>query len=150
MTVGEEKIFFHSEDTPFELLKTDRISQWIEQVILQENHQLNQLNFIFCSDKYLLQINLSYLKHDTFTDIITFPYAEPPLVEGDIFLSVDRVTENAQTFEVSFEEELYRVLIHGVLHLCGYLDKTDEQKKLMREKENEAIKLFFDRFLPEN
>ena len=141
MTPEEAKIYFHSEDTPFELLDPTKIAQWIETVILKENHQLNQLNFIFCSDAYLHQINLTYLNHDTFTDIITFPYVEPPLVEGDIFLSIDRIEENAQIFGVTFEKELHRVIIHGVLHLCGYPDKSEAQKKKMREKENQALLL---------
>ena len=141
MTLEEKKIYFHSEDTSFELLETAKTAQWIETVTQQENYTLTQLNIIFCSDKYLHQINLDYLNHDTFTDIITFPYAKSPFVEGDIFLSVDRVKENAQLFKVSFEEELQRVIIHGVLHLCGYTDKTATQKKEMRQKENEALLL---------
>ena len=89
--------------------------------------QLIGLSYIFCSDAYLHNINVEYLNHDTLTDIITFPYLSPPEIEGDIFISVDRIRENAQTFQVTFEQELHRVIIHGVLHLCGQGDKTEEE-----------------------
>ena len=132
-------IEFHYEDTDFELPESNAVSTWIQSVITTEKHQLRHLNYIFCSDEYLHQINVEYLNHDTYTDIITFPFAESPLVESDIFISVDRVRENAISFNTTFESELRRVIIHGVLHLCGYRDKTEEEKKMMRKKEEEYI-----------
>lgn len=137
----EETIFFHSEDIPFQLDKPSIIISWIEKIIKQEGKILQNLNFIFCTDPYLHQINLEYLQHDTYTDIITFPYKKPPNIEGDIFISIDRVQDNAQSFKASFTEELHRVIIHGVLHLCGYLDKTPAEKKEMRAKEDAALQL---------
>ncbi len=137
----ESPIQFHTEDVTLNLSHPDLLQQWIRSVLLQENCRLESLNFIFCSDEYLHQINLEYLQHDTFTDIITFPYQAPPVVEGDIFISVERVRENAQTFQVPFETELHRVMIHGVLHLCGYLDKSPKEKEAMSKKETEALHL---------
>lgn len=138
----DEPILFHQEDTDFELPTADVHAQWIQRLIQAEKASLSQLNFIFCSDEALLKINIEYLNHDTYTDIITFPYAKPPDIEGDIFISIDRVRENATHFGNSFEEELRRVMSHGVLHLCGYGDKTAEEKKQMRKKEAEAMQLF--------
>ena len=135
------KIVFHSESIEFSLDNEDRIRQWINQVIQNANCTLIQLSYIFCSDEYLHQINVEYLQHDTYTDIITFPYQEAPQIEGDLFISIDRVRENAQTFKASFLEELQRVMIHGVLHLCGQGDKTDEEQKVMRQKEAWALEI---------
>lgn len=135
----EEQILFHLEDVEFEFSKLEQITHWIHSIIKQEKKTLEQINFIFCSDTYLHQINLEYLNHDTFTDVITFPYSKLPIIEGDIFISLERIKENGKIFEVSFEEELHRVMIHGVLHLCGYGDKTTEDKEQMTQKENEAL-----------
>lgn len=137
----EDPIQFHIEDTELELSRPGLLRRWIQSVIERENRRLEFINFVFCSDSYLHQINLDYLHHDTYTDIVTFPYREPPVVEGDIFISVERVRENAQTFQASFQTELHRVMIHGVLHLSGYLDKSPEEKKEMTNKENEALDL---------
>ena len=137
----EEGIFFQNEDVSLELNDSSSLVHWIEQVITTEDKTLKSLNFIFCSDAYLHQINVEYLQHDTLTDIITFPYSRPPIIEGDIFISIDRIKENASTFNTSFENELHRVIIHGVLHLCGYLDKTPKEKKEMRAKEDGALAL---------
>lgn len=134
-------IEYFTEDTNFTLEDPEELSNWIGSVIDAEGKNLIQLNFIFCSDAYLHQINLEYLDHDTLTDIITFPYSDPPKIHGDIFISVDRIKENAEKFEVSFSEELHRVIIHGVLHLCGYGDKLPEEKTLMTRKENEALQM---------
>ncbi|MEL6657665.1 MAG: rRNA maturation RNase YbeY [Bacteroidota bacterium] len=112
---------------------------WIEAVIQQHECTLGALSYIFCSDPYLHQLNVEYLDHDTLTDIITFPYAEPPLVSGDLYISLDRVADNAQDRSLSFGQELRRVVIHGVLHLCGYGDKTDKEAARMRELEDEAL-----------
>ena len=109
-------------------------------LILNEKHSLKTLNFIFCTDEYLHSINLQYLNHDTYTDIITFDNSEGDgLIEGDIFISIDRVKENANKFDVSLEKEIKRVMAHGVLHLCGYIDKTAGEAKQMRLKEDEAL-----------
>ena len=135
----DEKINYFSEDIDFSLLNHSIIFDWILDTIQAERKELSQLNFIFCSDNYLHQINLEYLNHDTLTDVITFPYAEGKIVEGDIFISIDRIRENAETYKVTFEEELHRVMIHGTLHLLGYLDKTTEDKIQMTQKENEYL-----------
>lgn len=131
---------FHVEDVEFTLPAQDAIVGWIEHVIDSQDCALGFLNVIFCSDEHLHGMNMAYLDHDTLTDIITFPYAPPPKIEGDIFISIDRVQENAQVFDVSFLHELHRVIIHGVLHLCGQGDKTPEEKGQMRAKEDEALK----------
>lgn len=133
-------INFFSEEISFELPNSEKIQQWILQTIETENHLLEELNYIFCNDDYLLQMNLEYLDHDTLTDIITFDNSEEEgKIAGDIFISIERVVENAQIFEVSFENELQRVMIHGVLHLLGYADKGEENERLMREKENHYL-----------
>ena len=138
----EESIDFETEDINFELTNYQQVSEWIKQVIHKYNYQLGALTFIFCSDDYLHKINLEYLDHDTLTDIITFDNAdEEGIIEGDIFISFDRVKENAQDLNVSFEDELHRVIIHGVLHLLGIDDKTPELKAIMRIKENESLQL---------
>lgn len=136
------QIQFFSEDTSFTPGHKDSISLWIQKSIINEKLQLISLNFIFCSDEYLLRINQEYLKHDYYTDIITFDNSiEPEKLEGDVFISADRVKENADQNLVAFKEELKRILIHGVLHLCGYNDKTIDEKALMTEKENAYLSL---------
>lgn len=136
-------INFHVEDTDFKLQQKLKLKNWLKSVLEAEGFVLGDINYVFCSDEYLLKINVEYLDHDYLTDIITFDNSEDEeLIEGDIFISIDRVVDNAKTFQVSTEHELRRVLVHGVLHLCGYLDKTDEEEKLMREKENHYLKLF--------
>ncbi len=137
----EPDIFFETEEIDFILPNADRISGWIKAVIDLEEKQLHQLTYIFCSDEYLHELNLEYLDHDTYTDIITFPYSEPPLIEGDIFISIGRVRDNAAQLDLTFEEELHRVMIHGVLHLCGYADKSPEEAQRMRQKENIALRM---------
>lgn len=122
------------------LNETD-LTNWISKVCLSENHQLGDISLIFCSDDYLLDMNRTHLDHDYYTDIITFDYTDNQIVSGDLFISVDRVRENASDFNVSFQHELHRVMIHGVLHLCGYKDKSDDEEKLMRTKENNALSM---------
>ena len=139
--IEEEQIFFELEQADFKLAHPEQLISWIKSILEKEQRELVQLTFIFCDDAYLIEINKEYLNHDTYTDIITFPYLEPPLIEGDIFISIERVAENAKQYQVSFEQELHRVMIHGVLHLCGYPDKTEEEAKQMRAKENEALTL---------
>lgn len=140
--LSEALVSFHSEAINFQLKQESAIQQWINEVIEHQNANLVNLSYVFCNDEYLHAINLEYLNHDTLTDIITFPYLEPPNVEGDIFISIDRVRENAKTFQVPFEQELRRVIIHGVLHLCGQADKTEEEAKQMRQKEEVALAMF--------
>ena len=137
--IDEPGISFFAEDVAMPELDVPAIEKWIEQTIERESAQLGALNFIFCSDNYLLEINQEYLQHDTYTDIITFPYTHPPAINGDIYISTDRTADNAASFGVTPRQELMRVIIHGVLHLCGYEDKTPEDKAKMTEKENEAL-----------
>lgn len=129
-------------ETEFELSNETEISNWLTQVILSENKKEGDINYIFCDDDYLVQINEQYLDHDTLTDIISFDYSVGNELHGDIFISVERVADNAIDFSVTFDEELKRVLVHGVLHYCGYKDKTDQDKEIMRKKENEKIQMF--------
>ncbi len=137
----EPRIAFHAEDVDYPLAGEELLRRWIEQVIERAGCRLGQLNYIFCSDEYLYRLNVEYLDHDTYTDIITFPYAEPPLVHGDLFISVERVRDNARELNVPFEDELHRVMIHGVWHLCGQGDKTPEEARTMRRREDEALVL---------
>jgi len=129
-------------EVDFELSDINYYSDWLSRVIISESKIDGDLNYIFCDDEYLLGINQQYLNHDTYTDIITFDYCDGDTISGDIFISIERVEDNAQEYSVSFEEELHRVMAHGVLHLLGYKDKSDQEARLMREKENEKIKLF--------
>ena len=124
------------------LQDTTNYSDWINRVLGSEDFQLGQLDYVFCTDDFLLKLNTTYLNHDTFTDIITFDYSNGKVISGDIFISTERVKENAKTYGVGFENELLRVMSHGVLHLMGYGDKTDAEKELMRLKEEEKIKMF--------
>ncbi len=137
-----DAIHFHAEEVDFHLTDEPATQLWIQAAIQQHNFRLKQLNFIFCSDGYLHKINLDYLQHDTLTDIITFDQSEESgVIEGDIFISVERVEENASLLNVTFDEELHRVMIHGVLHLMGHEDKTDAQKQEMRKKEEACLSL---------
>lgn len=129
-------ISFHSEDVDFQLENEQKLIDWINSTIQQEEKSATEITYVFCSDEFLYQMNLDYLNHDTYTDIITFDYTENSFVSGDIFISIDRVKENAIKFNTTFLNELSRVIIHGVLHLVGYKDKTTEQKQVMRSKED--------------
>ncbi|MFV0553361.1 MAG: rRNA maturation RNase YbeY [Mangrovibacterium sp.] len=129
-------ILFHFEDVKKFSLERNKIKSWIKSSIEAEEKKLGDVNFIFCSDDYLLDVNRQYLNHDYYTDIITFDYVEDRLISGDLFISCDRVVENAETFQVKFDEEMRRMLIHGVLHLLGYKDKEPADKELMTSKEN--------------
>ncbi|MCE7055349.1 rRNA maturation RNase YbeY [Algoriphagus sp. AGSA1] len=136
-------INFFIEEISFALKNRRRRKAWLRQLALSENHDIAELNYIFCSDDYLLTINKEYLNHDTFTDIITFDNSEEEgVIEGDIFISIDRVKDNARTLKIQEEEELNRVISHGLLHLLGYKDKTKAQSVLMRNKEDFAISLY--------
>lgn len=135
-------IHFFTENICFKLARPLQIKRWVKTVALQENCKVGELNFIFCDDAYLHKINLQYLNHDDYTDIITFDNSDKPqYIEGDIFISIERVKENAQSMGVSFERELHRVMIHGVLHLLGYKDKTYEEVVRMRRREDEALEI---------
>jgi probable rRNA maturation factor len=138
----DHPIEFYSEDLDFSLSNPEQVADWIASIIEQHEFELVGLTYVFCSDEYLHQMNVEYLDHDTLTDIITFDNAdEEGTVEGDIFVSIDRVRDNAQTLGIPFEDELHRVLIHGVLHLLGFKDKTDEQEALMRKQEDSCLSL---------
>jgi rRNA maturation RNase YbeY len=132
-------INFYFEDIEEFQLDLPRSKKWIKNTILKEGRKTGDITFIFCSDEYLLEINKQYLDHDYYTDIITFDYVEKDVISGDIFISADRVRENAATFGVSFSNELNRILIHGVLHLLGYKDKEADEKKLMTSKEDNYL-----------
>jgi len=129
-------------ETDFLLEDETRYSDWISKVISSEQKKEGEINYIFCDDDYLYKINLEYLNHDDLTDIISFDYSVGNELHGDIFISIERVRENAEDFNVSFDEELKRVMAHGVLHYAGYKDKTDDDSQLMRQKEEEKITLF--------
>ena len=133
--MNDNTIFFHSENS-FQLTNESNIKKWIKECIIEEGFLSGEINVIFCDDEYLLQQNINYLNHNTFTDIITFNYNKENLISGDLFISTDRVIENAKKFNVTFDHELKRVIIHGVLHLLSYNDKTDEEQVKMREREN--------------
>ncbi|WP_142784501.1 rRNA maturation RNase YbeY [Changchengzhania lutea] len=128
-------------ETDFQLEQESTISAWISEVILKENFKVGDINYIFCTDVYLHQMNVEFLNHDTLTDVISFDYSVGKIIQGDIFISIDRVVDNAKDFEVSFLEELHRVMAHGVLHYCGYKDKNELDAATMRQKENQYLDL---------
>lgn len=136
-------INFFEEEVSFSLKEKRKRKTWLKNIAEAENHKISDLNYIFCSDEYLLNINVEYLDHDTYTDIITFDNSEEEnIIEGDIFISIDRVKENSKTLNVEEEKELSRVISHGLFHLLGYKDKSKEEANLMRNKEEFAINLF--------
>jgi len=138
----DQPIEFISEDVEFSLSNPDKVSDWIADIIEQHDQELVSLTYIFCSDDYLHAINVEYLDHDTLTDIITFNNAdEEGTIEGDVFISVDRVHDNATTHGTSFEDEIHRVIIHGVLHLLGFKDKSPEEEEQMRKQEDSCLSL---------
>lgn len=140
-------VYFHSQNISFTLKKKNSLRQWFQAVSLKEKTELKEVNFIFCNDEYLLQLNKTFLNHNTYTDIITFDYSEKktPLLKskeillslsGDIYISIERIKENARKFNTGFKNELHRVMVHGILHLIGYKDKSKKDKLLMTQKEN--------------
>lgn len=132
----------YNYEIDFSIDDEDKYTTWIESIIESEGFMAGEINYIFCSDEYLHKINIEYLDHDTYTDIISFDYTEGRIISGDIFISIDRVRDNALELGVLISEELLRVMSHGILHYCGYLDKTDEEERTMRSKEDEKIRLF--------
>lgn len=129
-------------ESDFTLDNEEAIADWLSAVIVSENKSEGEISYIFCDDEYLHKINLEYLNHDTLTDIISFDYTMGNEISGDIFVSIERVLDNAKDYNTLFEDELKRVLVHGVLHYCGYKDKSKEDEALMRTKEDEKIKMF--------
>ncbi len=123
-------------ETDFNIENEDQLATWLTGVISNEGFRLEEINYVFCDDEYLHKLNVEFLDHDTLTDIISFDYTVGKLIQGDIFISVERVKDNAKDFEEDFNKELQRVIVHGVLHYCGYKDKTDDESKLMRDKED--------------
>ncbi|MCB9194780.1 MAG: rRNA maturation RNase YbeY [Flavobacteriales bacterium] len=134
-------IYYHSEDIRYEVKNKLHIRKWITDTIINEGLKLGDINYIICSDEYLLKLNRSSLDHDYYTDIITFDYCENGEVSGDLFISIDRVLDNSRIIGSDFIEELHRVMIHGVLHLCGYKDKTKKDEETMRKKEDYYLNL---------
>ena len=135
-------VTYFFEDTDFKLKNKIKIINWLKLVAESEVFSLGAVSVIFCSDNYILDINQRFLQHDYFTDIITFDYSEGEKISGDLFISVDSVRENSIEYETEFEEELHRVIVHGVLHLIGYDDHTDEDIRTMRSKENYYLSLY--------
>ncbi len=143
-------ITFHADAYPIKLKNKGILKNWLKKIAGSEGFEVKDLNFIFLTDEALYEMNVQYLNHDTYTDIITFDNSdEEKVIEGDIFISVDRIKENAINLKVKFETELMRVISHGLLHLCGYGDKKVKEIELMRQKENEAIALFGKMILSE-
>lgn len=135
-------ITFDTENVRFTLKEKTKIKKWLTALIKADNKRVGEIGYEFCDDDHLLEVNISYLNHDTYTDIITFDYVEDDTISGDILISIDRIRENATTFAVPFEEELHRVIAHGVLHLLGQGDKTKKEASEMRKKENAALALW--------
>lgn len=146
----EDDINFHSEDLNFDFPDTSIITSWLKSALSSNNKKLRSLNFIFCSDNYLHEMNVKYLGHDTLTDVITFSYSEDEKMEGDIFISIDCVRVNAKELHIPFLNELHRVMIHGVLHLLGLNDKTKADKENMTLNENKLLSILNGMILNKN
>jgi len=138
--MGESKISFQSVGT-FSLKTESAVTKCVKALVKQELREIGDITFVFCDDNYLHKINLEFLDHDTYTDIITFDYSVGNEVISEVYISIDRVAENAKKYSQTFENEIHRVMIHGVLHLCGYNDKLAEDKQIMRDKENHYLSL---------
>ena len=137
-------IVYETKDISFPKIKRRETTRWIKQVIEHFNKKTGDITYIFCSDEEILRINKCYLGHDYYTDIITFDYTEKDRLSGDLFVSLETVKTNSEKFKTKYEEELHRVMIHGILHLCGYEDKTPAKKEIMRTMEDEALILKYD------
>lgn len=134
-------IHYHNEDHPYKISDKLKIRNWVKKIVELEKKYIGTINYIFVSDEYILKLNNESLKHDYYTDIITFDYSENSMISGDLFISIDRVIDNAKQLNVLFIDELHRVMIHGVLHLCGYGDKSAKEEKIMRSKEDFSLTL---------
>lgn len=133
---------FAAQSGDFEVPEAQKVKKWVAEVVKRRDRQVGNINYLFCDDEYLLQVNMQYLQHDTYTDIITFDYVAGGLISGDIMISTERVGENAAKYGVPFERELHRVIIHGVLHLLGQGDKSDDEAREMRRQEDKALALW--------
>jgi len=135
-------IVYETENVKFPKIERREITRWIREVIVEQfNKKPGDISYIFCSEEEILRMNKQYLNHDYYTDIITFDYSDEDIISGDLFISLETVRTNSEKYNTNYEEELRRVMIHGILHLCGYEDKSPDEKKIMREKENEALAL---------
>lgn len=134
-------IVFDVEGVEMPSINETKIEEWISKVVASHNRELGELAYIFCSDEKILEVNNEYLQHDYYTDIITFDYTEDKVISGDMFISLDTVKSNSEQFKTNYNEELLRVIVHGVLHLCGFADATDEEESKMRELEDKALSL---------
>lgn len=135
-------ISFQTQDVKFKLKEVTRLKNWIAKIVKLEGKKLGEVNYVFTSDEEVLKANIRFLNHSTYTDIITFDSCEGDWINGDIIISIDRIKENAAKFEAAFETELRRVIIHGILHLCGYKDKNPKDAVIMREKEDRSLKKY--------
>lgn len=134
-------VLFHSDGVGFSISNPEKLNAWLIKCLSCFNKNCGEINVIFCNDDYLLSINKTYLNHDYYTDIITFEYSKADDISGDLYISITRVEDNAKKLNIEFNDELYRVIVHGVLHLCGLKDKTKHEKEIMRAKENEMLLL---------
>ncbi|HPE82423.1 MAG TPA: rRNA maturation RNase YbeY [Aequorivita sp.] len=126
-------------ETDFQLNESVELQKWISETIISEGYELGELLYVFCDDEYLHKLNIEYLNHDTLTDVISFDYNIGKMINGEIYISVERVAENAIYYKTDFKDELHRVMIHGILHFCGYKDKSDSEERIMRQKEEESL-----------
>lgn len=135
------EITFQSEGVRHPQINENKLSQWIESVANKHDREIGEISYLFCDDEKILGVNQEYLNHDFFTDIITFDYSEENTISGDIIISLQTVESNSQMYKTEYTEELHRVIIHGILHLCGLNDLTDDEEKTMREAEDEALEM---------
>lgn len=127
-------------ETDFELKNSSNIQSWITEIVISEGFELGEIVYVFCNDEYLHKLNVEFLDHDTLTDILSFDYSVGKQINGEIYISVERVADNSNDFKTNFDDELHRVMIHGILHFCGYKDKSDMEEQSMRKKEDESLK----------
>jgi probable rRNA maturation factor len=139
-------IYFSNHETNYLLKNKRKVVNWIKEISSIHNKKVTNISIIFSNDKYILEINNKYLKHNYYTDIITFDYSYEDKIEGDIFISIDTVLSNSNIFNTNFNDELLRVIIHGILHLIGFNDKSNEEKEIMRNKENESLEIYYKRY----
>jgi len=135
-------ISFFTENIKFDLPEAEKVQKWVAKVVQTQGKRVGEVNYLFCDDAYLIEVNRAYLNHDTYTDIITFDYVAGNIISGDIFISIERVKENANIFRTGFDQELHRVIIHGVLHLLGQGDKSEADALVMRKKEEAALAIW--------